>query len=97
MLGGLYIEELGVVFLAVDDWFTHVGFCVGHEDSVRLKIVKVRQREKKRKMGEGENDKLGIEKLGLSHVIALSLCNGFYRNRICALRVLGWGFRSLLA
>lgn len=28
-----YVKELRVVFLAVDDRFTHFGFCVGHKDS----------------------------------------------------------------
>jgi len=43
MVGGCgdvdtYIEELRVVLLAVNDWFTHFGFCVGHEDRDRVKI-----------------------------------------------------------
>lgn len=31
--GYTYVKELRVVLLAVDDWFTHFGFCVRHKDS----------------------------------------------------------------
>lgn len=50
-----YIEELGV-FLAVDDWVTHVGFCVWHGGRGEIDVRESRGEIEKRREGEDRGE-----------------------------------------
>jgi hypothetical protein len=60
---GTYIEELRVVLLAVNDRFTHFGFCVGHGGNDRDGVEIDSKRERRRREKEGKREDINIEKI----------------------------------